>query len=221
MWAPSAFLTFLFAAVTVTATDPAIQVGGGTFLPGETIPVAYQLHGSSSGVDEFIGIFPSSVSAAQLQDEGSVWKWLCNRQGTNCGASDVSDMGNVQFTGTSAAWHRTTDWPLTAGTYRAYLLQNDMSATFWPVLAQSDTFTITNSTASANARALTHLTEARSTIENLIRNDETLAPKFLRMGFHDCVGGCDGTLPAFSSVLELWVAFVVAPYRSSTLFFSR
>jgi hypothetical protein len=191
-------VAFLFAAAapttTVTAANPNIQVGGNAFLAGATIPVVYQLQGSSTGVGDFIGIFPSSVGPQKLQSEGLLWKWLCDRQGTNCPSSTISSKGNVQFSGISAAWHHTADWPLVKGTYRAYLLQNDMSATFWPVLAQSDTFIITASNTSSNSQALAHLVQARSAIEGLIRSDQTLAPKFLRMGFHDCLGGCDGTL---------------------------
>jgi hypothetical protein len=36
------------------------------------------------------------------------------------------------------------------------------------------------------------LTQARAAIIALIQNDNTLVPQLLRMGFHDCVGGCDG-----------------------------
>ena len=32
----------------------------------------------------------------------------------------------------------------------------------------------------------------REEIRDLIRNNSVLAPKFLRLAFHDCVGGCDG-----------------------------
>ena len=32
----------------------------------------------------------------------------------------------------------------------------------------------------------------REEIRDLIRNNNGLAPKFLRLAFHDCVGGCDG-----------------------------
>ena len=32
----------------------------------------------------------------------------------------------------------------------------------------------------------------REEIRDLIRNNNVLAPKFLRLAFHDCVGGCDG-----------------------------
>ena len=32
----------------------------------------------------------------------------------------------------------------------------------------------------------------REEIRELIRNNSVLAPKFLRLAFHDCIGGCDG-----------------------------
>jgi len=38
------------------------------------------------------------------------------------------------------------------------------------------------------------VTEAKSDIASLISSDPLLAPKFVRMGFHDCVGGCDGCI---------------------------
>jgi len=38
------------------------------------------------------------------------------------------------------------------------------------------------------------VSQARSDIQNLISSDPILAPKFVRMGFHDCVGGCDGCI---------------------------
>jgi hypothetical protein len=33
---------------------------------------------------------------------------------------------------------------------------------------------------------------AESDIRDLLRRDQPLGPKFVRLGFHDCVGGCDG-----------------------------
>lgn len=183
----------LLPNASASLSQPAIQVSSGTFLVGETITVSYQLQGSSSGVDDFIGIFPSSINSNQLLNEGLLWKLLCNRQGQNCPTSAIPTVGTVKFSGSSASWHQASDWPLQVGTYRAYLLQNNVALSFWPVMAQSDTFTITTNTINDNERALLHITDARSAIESLIRSDDTLAPKFLRMGFHDCIGGCDGT----------------------------
>ncbi len=47
-------------------------------------------------------------------------------------------------------------------------------------------------TVNADAAAGQALTQARVAIVKLIQGDNTLVPQFLRMGFHDCVGGCDG-----------------------------
>ena len=38
----------------------------------------------------------------------------------------------------------------------------------------------------------TSVESIREEIRDLIRNNSVLAPKFLRLAFHDCVGGCDG-----------------------------
>jgi Peroxidase len=48
-------------------------------------------------------------------------------------------------------------------------------------------------TGNSNAVALGHLNAARDEIRTLISNDKKLAPQFLRMAFHDCIGRCDGT----------------------------
>jgi hypothetical protein len=44
----------------------------------------------------------------------------------------------------------------------------------------------------ANDQAIRDLEDARFMISGMIANDPDLAPKFLRLIFHDCIGGCDG-----------------------------
>jgi hypothetical protein len=36
--------------------------------------------------------------------------------------------------------------------------------------------------------------DAKDWIANIIGNDDEMGPKFVRLGFHDCVGGCDGCI---------------------------
>lgn len=80
-------------------------------------------------------------------------------------------------------------WPLLPGKYQAVTIRDgdipferiDRSATF--EVSAPDTM---------GEDAIKVL---RTEIENLIigpTGDITLASKFLRLGFHDCVGGCDG-----------------------------
>jgi len=52
-----------------------------------------------------------------------------------------------------------------------------------------------NANADTNHRHLTiadTVESIREEVRALIRNNSVLAPKFLRLAFHDCVGGCDG-----------------------------
>jgi hypothetical protein len=46
---------------------------------------------------------------------------------------------------------------------------------------------------SQNAAVLKIYQEAGAAITTLVQANPRLTPEFLRMGFHDCVGGCDGT----------------------------
>lgn len=54
--------------------------------------------------------------------------------------------------------------------------------------------------ASDNELAFTQMLSARADIEEIIANDQPMAAKFLRLIFHDCIGGCDGKLFAFVSL---------------------
>jgi Peroxidase len=52
--------------------------------------------------------------------------------------------------------------------------------------------TVVPATSQGNDDAAQDLASARSMIAGMIANDADLAPKFLRLVFHDCLGGCDG-----------------------------
>jgi hypothetical protein len=90
--------------------------------------------------------------------------------------------GTVTFGagGPEESWFQS--WPIQSGTYRAYLLR--LRGQPYPVIAESATFTV---------QGMDDLvTAAAGDIRALIRDDPALGPKFVRLGFHDCVGGCDG-----------------------------
>ena len=76
-------------------------------------------------------------------------------------------------------------WPLPAGRYRAVLSRNAGSEP-WPVIAFSEAFEVQQTPQQAAVQA------ARSDIVQIINNEPKMAAKFLRLSFHDCVGGCDG-----------------------------
>lgn len=172
-----------------------VLVLGDEFSPGENILVSFE-HANPLG-DSFVGIYAASTPSSQLNDDnGILWLWICNKQGSQC--VSPPDQGVVDFDSGSTWWGGDTDWPLAPGDYKAYLLREDFT-----VLATSSVFTVVAdedanpspsppSNGDENAVALAALMEARDEIEDIIRNDRDLSPKFLRMIFHDCVGGCDG-----------------------------
>eukprot|EP00594_Rhizosolenia_setigera_P004248 CAMPEP_0178939192 /NCGR_PEP_ID=MMETSP0789-20121207/67_1 /TAXON_ID=3005 /ORGANISM="Rhizosolenia setigera, Strain CCMP 1694" /LENGTH=326 /DNA_ID=CAMNT_0020617993 /DNA_START=1075 /DNA_END=2052 /DNA_ORIENTATION=- len=56
----------------------------------------------------------------------------------------------------------------------------------------SQVVVLLSSVLSVAADVASDIEEATDEIWDIIREDNTLGPKFVRLGFHDCVGGCDG-----------------------------
>ncbi len=110
---------------------------------------------------------------------------------SNLSTKQIKD-GTVTFSGSSTNWGQS--WPLLGGQYVAYLVRFSFVGPFQPV-AQSGVFTIESAaTPGSPGAARTAMLQAEAVIANMVFQNKNLTAKFLRMGFHDCVGGvCDGT----------------------------
>ena len=97
----------------------------------------------------------------------------------------IKSAGTVLFTANKDIGWR-SKWPLPPGKYVAALLRDD-DTTPWSVMKTSAAFTVHKPPFGPTAVDLT-----RKAIRDLIRDDIALAAKFLRMAFHDSVGGADG-----------------------------
>lgn len=84
-------------------------------------------------------------------------------------------------------------WPPLPGNYKAVILR-DSSRSSWEIVDVSPIFKVASPT-EIDAESLSLV---RRDLETLITNNITLGAKFLRLGFHDCVGGCDGCVSQFS-----------------------
>ena len=83
------------------------------------------------------------------------------------------------------SWQSST-WPLDPGRYVAAVIRNSDSAPFSPI-AVSPAFRIRVPAISSELIAI-----VRQDIALLIHADSELAAPFLRLGFHDSLGGPDG-----------------------------
>ena len=97
--------------------------------------------------------------------------------------------------GKSISW--ASSWPLAPGRYVAALLR-DGDTPPWATLDVSPVFEIRAPPMSA---ALIKL--VRRDIARLIQADIALAAKFLRLGFHDSVGGPDGCVSCLRDLLVI------------------
>jgi Peroxidase len=148
---------------------------------------------------DFIAILPVSTDPTSFSDYAD-WAYTCGSQ--SC--SGAAAQGRIPFSN-----------PLAIGVYRAVLARDGGSAPY-SAYAVSGRFNVSTSCPSSptaplpgpvappvtnpvssggnNTAALIHINAARDEIRARIRQDTKLAPQFLRMAFHDCIGGCDGCI---------------------------
>lgn len=167
------------------------RVDGSSFEVGDAFFVEYSNYQAVAN-DDFIAIFDASIPSNQLPASGLLWRWVCNKQGSPC--TNASPDGRVRFR-SSSEWAE-GNWPLPAGgSYKAYMLRNLSPEPFWPIVeAESEVFSVVEPPSVDESEvALNALSDAKVEIERLIDQDRTIAAKFVRLIFHDCIGGCDGT----------------------------
>jgi hypothetical protein len=115
-------------------------------------------------------------------------------------------------------------WPLQASNYKAFLLRSTDQP--YVVVAESGTFSVRPGQATT-LRVDEAVAAAESDIRDLLRQDQPLGPKFVRLGFHDCVGGCDGCVDLRNpdnGGLDLPIAaleMIVADHENLSIGFSR
>jgi len=159
-----------------------------SYTVGEQIEITFKNGSPTQG--DWIGVYPSSISINNLQ-QGALWVWSCGSQ--TCGSSPSSGTVIIR-SGTS--WTG-SEWPLAAGSWQAYLLRNNVrngNGGFVPI-AKTETFSVKSSRSSGGGTISAAVSAARLDLEDIIigqGGDKKLAAKFLRLMFHDCVGGCDG-----------------------------
>mmetsp|Transcript_5660 Transcript_5660/g.6210 ORF Transcript_5660/g.6210 Transcript_5660/m.6210 type:complete len:462 (+) Transcript_5660:123-1508(+) len=148
----------------------------------ESIQVIFDTENPRQG--DWIGIYQASAPLNNLRD-ALFWMWNCDNanQNPDCG---VRASGTVTFSeDKDIDW--AMQWPPVPGEYKAILLRRDNDDP-WEAVHVSAVFAVSVPT-ELNAESVVIV---RKELEVLVENDIKLAAKFVRLGFHDCVGGCDG-----------------------------
>jgi hypothetical protein len=188
-------LACIISTIITTSDAQAISVNRACIKTGDIFTITFQ------NIDQletdWIGIIPSDEDTNSFNTIG-MWVWTCGSQ--SCTGAVPS--GRVSLRANNVA----------TGSWRAIMARGQATGPF-SSYAASSTFTIAASCPSAtvpapvqspavaptssssggsNEVALMHIDDARNEIEALIDDDITLAAQFLRLAFHDCIGGCDG-----------------------------
>ncbi|KAI2508295.1 peroxidase [Fragilaria crotonensis] len=177
--APSPIAPTVSSAISVSNT---VATTKSSYSSGDTITVKFTAASPATG--DWVAIFDAG-STLNSQDEPHFWLWAgCNRQGSSSGCSKTA-AGTVVFSDNKdISWR--TKWPLPPGKYVAALLRDDDNSP-WSVIVTSASFTVRKPPFGPAAVEL-----ARRDIKAIVKKDIKLASKFLRLAFHDSVGGVDG-----------------------------
>ncbi len=130
------------------------------------------------------------------ETSGSGWGWRQLDTMKSCDSCQLQDSYYQNFcSGTSQTTSITTASPTTSRPLSAKP-QTSPPTTSKPTTAKPQTASPTTKmpTKSPLSSVSSFVSQARTDIESLISSNPILAPKFIRMGFHDCVGGCDGCI---------------------------
>ena len=180
---------------------------------GESILVSFRNIDNSPDSDDWIALYPTSnFDRDALEDTAAMWVFTCGDQ--SCSSERRS--GDVEF------GRGGPDWPLRSGRYRAVLIGGSDEAPYsaravsrrFTVMPQGESCDDDDDDddddndddnddddeeeeeepeeEEVDSNMVEVIASARADIEALIDRDSFLGAKFLRLAFHDCVGGCDG-----------------------------
>lgn len=159
------------------------------FAWGENITVSFSFgQDFVADTQDWIGIYPTSADPSNLGNS-EAFLFLCNQQ-TLC--DSAVSVGQVIFSADSASQEArlaSWSWPLEPGEYRAYILRG-FQAPFEVISQDVTSFEVMKDLFMHTV--VPTVGQIQSDIRDLILEDEALGAKFVRLGFHDCTGGCDG-----------------------------
>jgi len=198
-------LALLGLVVVHKVSADSISVSKKCFAVNEVIPVTFKKDDDADLTSSWIGIYATNrLDSENTLPAADLWVKLCGT--TTCDPANNPTSGTVRFRSNKGQdWVQ--EWPLSKGTYRAFLTRGGRDTT-WPKLARSIEFRVGNCSVKSPTRTPVRrpttprptvdvksaIASARSDIEALIKESPFMAGKFLRLAFHDCVGGCDGCI---------------------------
>jgi hypothetical protein len=166
------------------------------FTPNEDITLTF-VNRNRARSSDWVGIFSIPQPDSSRFVAEAAWVRLCGSQ--SCATSklrgSVKIRDDIPVGNYKAILSRDEEEPYAAYAISAsFSVKNDCGNGGGPAPGPSPTPPAPVPVqANSNSKAASHLKQARGEIEDMVRNDPALGATFLRMLFHDCVGGCDGT----------------------------
>jgi hypothetical protein len=211
---------------TPAPEEPTVSVEKSCYQAGEIIQVSFS--GAGADVEEFVALYRTSVlnDLRFLPDTPDMWIPTC---GTQPPCQTVDSEGDVSFANNGFLGDNQI-WPLDGGEYRAIVSGGEIP---FSAVAATEAFRVGGCAQPTSRPPLTPapiptptpapvpdiksggmaavIEQARADIESLIENSQSLRGKFLRLSFHDCVGGCDGEVFVLEELVVSRASFRLLP----------
>ena len=213
-------VTFLALAVELVKAR-SIAVTKACYSFDEPIAITFDNTGSPGPTRpdfaDWIGLVnANTLDISAVSPQPIMWMWACGDQF----CADAASRGTVVFGANQPDETGLDTWPLNAGNYVAVLTGGTIP---YQARALSINFRVmpagqacpgvqggnsgnnqnqnngnnNNNSGNGGVKVLSGMErfveDAKADIRAVINRDTRLAAKFLRLAFHDCVGGCDGT----------------------------
>ena len=126
---------------STTTTSIALSVSKTNFAIGEDIVVNFNFP-NTFGNGAWVSIWPAEADASALPSPSPYWNYVCSdsqEASSSCGKYPTS--GEVTLNADSEA---SSYWPLTCGTWKVYLIENDATFPSYTSAAATTEFTIAN-----------------------------------------------------------------------------
>jgi len=134
-------IRFPLKAHRFTASSIALSVSKANFAIGEDIVVNFNFP-NTFGNGAWVSIWPAEADASALPSPSPFWNYVCSdSQEASSSCVQYPASGTVTLNADSEA---TSSWPLTCGTWKVYLIENDATFSSYTSAAATTEFTIAN-----------------------------------------------------------------------------
>ena len=162
----------------VPPSGTSLTVFNTVYAEGEDILIDFD-YSDNPGLGAWIGLWPADSDPQALPSPSAYWNYICsNSQSSACGTHPTAGVVTLNAD-SEGSW----TWPLTCGSWRAYLIPRSASSLSYSSVAASEAFTVGTSAICENAVCNASPEDASPTNTHLVPSD---GAQITKIAFGSC-----------------------------------